>query len=634
MVVPIPSSRRPRFGATVSAQAEHLCQWRALFTLIGSVAIIIGAWYYGSGDARAAIGQKPDLTVSSLSLELKELSLYGGLNIPGIVVNYCVKNTGDVAASGQLYLGITNSTVNSAVTKQALSVSVLQAGEERCEFWTNEGHTRNLDYFYEGFDTGYNRVVATVDPSNFITETDEENNTLQAAVSVLPLDDLALAKPYYDLKLSSLAFARVPVPGEQADFEFSFSNLSASAGAPRFQVEMTFEDTTRTIYQSDESPELRRGDRRVIGYTLPKEWITPGRHEFQLRLAPLTQDDNGDNNTLVSPLTIAAPLEAEDVAGRQPKTSAPPVKSQAPRVDQKLIGRVRGRILLQVQGKGEAWYVDPANKKRHFLGRPNDAFSIMRSQGLGVSESDIAKIPIGLQALSGGDTDGDGLSDLFEDAVVTDKNMPDTDGDGFSDREEVTSAYNPRGTGRIAVDAALVNRLKGRIVLQTQRHGEAWYVNPVDSKRYFLGRPADAFEIMRGLGLGITNTDLAMIPEVASPESLDAKRYEDIRQIQVALEIFYGMNGDRFPVVTAPVVLGEGNYSCFGQHGFAARGSAECVDPYMPVIPHNPTPGGAPYVYQAASDSYMITFRLDAGYKELSAGDYTATREDVVLKTQ
>ena len=60
--------------------------------------------------------------------------------------------------------------------------------------------------------------------------------------------------------------------------------------------------------------------------------------------------------------------------------------------------------------------------------------------------------------------------------------------------------------------ASLVDSLKGRILLQVEQHGEAWYVNPTDNKRYYLGRPDDAFEIMRSFGLGITNNDLDQIP--------------------------------------------------------------------------------------------------------------------------
>jgi hypothetical protein len=58
------------------------------------------------------------------------------------------------------------------------------------------------------------------------------------------------------------------------------------------------------------------------------------------------------------------------------------------------------------------------------------------------------------------------------------------------------------------VDSKLSNRLKGNILLQVESHGEGWYVNPSDSQKYYLGRPADAYSIMRFLSVGITNKDL------------------------------------------------------------------------------------------------------------------------------
>ena len=112
-----------------------------------------------------------------------------------------------------------------------------------------------------------------------------------------------------------------------------------------------------------------------------------------------------------------------------------------------------GRILLQVQDNGEAWYVNPVNSYRYYLGRPADAFLIMRSFGLGVSNSDL---------------------NLF-----------------------LTKAPA---------------RLAGRILLKVQDKGQAYYVDPVGLKLYYLGRPTDAFSVMRSKGLGITNSDLAKIP--------------------------------------------------------------------------------------------------------------------------
>ena len=116
-----------------------------------------------------------------------------------------------------------------------------------------------------------------------------------------------------------------------------------------------------------------------------------------------------------------------------------------------------GRILLQVESRGEAWYVNPLDSSRYYLGRPTDAFDIMRSLGLGVSNVDLAQFKISAPA-----------------------------------------------------------RLSGRILLQVQDRGQAYYVSPTDRKLYYLGRPADAFNVMRSLGLGITNADLAKIKAASS----------------------------------------------------------------------------------------------------------------------
>jgi hypothetical protein len=37
---------------------------------------------------------------------------------------------------------------------------------------------------------------------------------------------------------------------------------------------------------------------------------------------------------------------------------------------------VKGKILLQVESRGEAWYVDPVSNQKVNLGRPNEAFLV------------------------------------------------------------------------------------------------------------------------------------------------------------------------------------------------------------------------------------------------------------------
>jgi len=176
-----------------------------------------------------------------------------------------------------------------------------------------------------------------------------------------------------------------------------------------------------------------------------------------------------------------------------------------------------GRILLQVEDKGQAWYVSPADEKRHGLGSPNDAFALMRKLGIGISDKNLAKIPIGMATNNYPDSDGDGVSDNLEDAIGTNKFNKDTDNDGYNDKIEITNGYNPLGSGKQPIDKKFTQINSGKIFLQVEKNGEAWYVEPVTQKRYFLGRPADALQIMRAFGLGISNTDLQKIPVGSLP---------------------------------------------------------------------------------------------------------------------
>ncbi len=173
-----------------------------------------------------------------------------------------------------------------------------------------------------------------------------------------------------------------------------------------------------------------------------------------------------------------------------------------------------GLILLQVEEHGEAWYVAPDTLTRYYLGRPQDAFALMRSQGVGISNADLEKIPLGLQETTGTDTDQDGLADLLEEAIGTDKNKQDSDGDGYNDRDEIVSGHNPQGLGSLPINVDFIVKQAGKIFLQVEGHGEAWYIWPGNLKRYYLGRPSDAFAIMRNMGLGITNADLLELSAV------------------------------------------------------------------------------------------------------------------------
>lgn len=129
-----------------------------------------------------------------------------------------------------------------------------------------------------------------------------------------------------------------------------------------------------------------------------------------------------------------------------------------------MFDRLRGRIILRAESRGQAYYVHPRLKLMYYLGRPADALRIMRGEGEGISNKDLEKIPA---ALPGAD-----------DTPVIFLNS----------------------------DAFAVHN-SGRIFLQTEEKGEAWYLNPEDRQRYFLGSPEDAWGIMRRLSLGIGEND-------------------------------------------------------------------------------------------------------------------------------
>lgn len=101
--------------------------------------------------------------------------------------------------------------------------------------------------------------------------------------------------------------------------------------------------------------------------------------------------------------------------------------------------------------------MNPGDGQRYYLGRPDDAFSLMKRFGLGISNRDFSAL-----------------------------------------------AENP--------NRALI----GKILLKVEDSGKAYYLDPRDRKLYYLGRPSEAFAVIRSRGLGISNADLAKIPSAPS----------------------------------------------------------------------------------------------------------------------
>lgn len=219
----------------------------------------------------------------------------------------------------------------------------------------------------------------------------------------------------------------------------------------------------------------------------------------------------GKFNNMLSSLSLESqPLESQPLESsptKQINQTSSKVSLEENVSNAAMYNNLKGKIILKVEVNGEAFYINPISKKMHYLGRPNDAFNVMREQGVGINNNNLAKIPVSLTNLTGPDTDGDELPDDFEKAIGTNLNNIDSDGDGHNDYTELLHGYNPLGSGKLKYDLNFNKAQAGKILLQVENNGEAWYVNPADNKRYFLGRPADAFNVMRNLGLGISNID-------------------------------------------------------------------------------------------------------------------------------
>ena len=176
--------------------------------------------------------------------------------------------------------------------------------------------------------------------------------------------------------------------------------------------------------------------------------------------------------------------------------------------EETLAKKLAGKILLQVESRGEAWYINPQNLKKYYFRNPVEALGQMKRLSLGISNSDLSKIPTGLIDYRGRDNDNDGLPDRLENILGTDSEKNDSDNDGFSDKLELANGFNPLGRGKIITNPSFTNKHLGKIFLQVENKGVLWYLNPTDKKRYYLGEADDVSKIIIRFGLGIKNTSL------------------------------------------------------------------------------------------------------------------------------
>lgn len=141
--------------------------------------------------------------------------------------------------------------------------------------------------------------------------------------------------------------------------------------------------------------------------------------------------------------------------------------------------KLSGKILLQTESYGRAWYVNPTDGKRYYLKNGNEALPLLATLGQGISNNDIAKIP------------------------------------------------TRPGQSK---NAALVKRLSGRILIQVQDRGALWYLNPDDDIRYPLNTGAMVHELMRTKAIPVNNVTLRSIP-VNSTQIIQDTTFDDVAYI-------------------------------------------------------------------------------------------------------
>jgi len=148
----------------------------------------------------------------------------------------------------------------------------------------------------------------------------------------------------------------------------------------------------------------------------------------------------------------------------------------------------RGKIYLQVEHYGEAWYVHPKSGERYYLRDGNEAYNLMRKKSLGISNPDLNKIP----------------KDISE-----------------------------KG------DKKIIERLRGYILLQVESRGEAWYVNPTDGMRYYMKDGEAAYEIMKKFGVGIKDADLRKI-RMNSEQVVFDQTFDQVAHVKYSGNEFIG----------------------------------------------------------------------------------------------
>ena len=120
--------------------------------------------------------------------------------------------------------------------------------------------------------------------------------------------------------------------------------------------------------------------------------------------------------------------------------------------------------------------------------------------------------------------------------------------------------------------------------------------------------------------IGLLSTLAVVALGNAREKARDSKRLSDVKQIQLALELYFNDNST-FPVTTG--TLGTAGFTTLSSEGGFSDTVSGTV--YMGLVPSEPLPTpGSGYEYVGEATDYTITFTLEGSAGGFAAGEVTA----------
>lgn len=113
--------------------------------------------------------------------------------------------------------------------------------------------------------------------------------------------------------------------------------------------------------------------------------------------------------------------------------------------------------------------------------------------------------------------------------------------------------------------------------------------------------------------IGLLSTLAVVALGTARLKSRDARRVEDLKQIQTALELYAGDNNGVYPP-TSSASLGDSTHACLNNLGFQPTGCTGTV--YMANIPKDPK--GGYYAYSGTTNDYSVKSNLEGAVNAIS----------------